>query len=75
MDAADQSPEGYTFKLSVENTTSGAAQDSGFTLPTPATATSDKVGDINFKPITFNRGRNIRDHDSGADSEIRGSEL
>ena len=52
-DAADQSPEGYTFKLSVENTTSGAAQDSGFTLPTPATATSDKVGDINFKPITF----------------------
>lgn len=52
-DAAAQSPEGYTFELSVKNTTSGAAQDSGFTLPTPATATSDKDGDINFDPITF----------------------
>lgn len=52
-DAADQSPEGYTFELSVKNTTSGAAQDSGFTLPTPATATSDKDGDINFGAITF----------------------
>ena len=52
-DAANQSPEGYTFELSVKNTTSGAAQDSGFTLPTPATATSDKDGDINFGAITF----------------------
>ena len=37
----------------LKNTTSGAAQDSGFTLPTPATATSDKDGDINFGAITF----------------------
>ena len=52
-DAAAQSPEGYTFELSVKNTTSGAAQDSGFTLPTPATATSEANGDIDFGAITF----------------------
>lgn len=52
-DAAAQSLEGYTFELSVKNTTSGAAQDSGFTLPTPATATSDANGDIDFDAITF----------------------
>ncbi len=52
-DAAAQSPEGYTFELSVKNTTSGAAQDSGFTLPMPATATSDANGDIDFGAITF----------------------
>lgn len=52
-DAAAQSPEGYTFELSVKNTTDGAAQDSGFTLPTPATATSEANGDIDFGAITF----------------------
>ena len=51
--ADDESPEGYTFTLSVKNTTSGAEPDSGFTLPTPAEAASDENGDIDFKAITF----------------------
>lgn len=52
-DAADQSPEGYTFELSVKNTTSGADRKSGFTLPNPAIATSDAKGDIDFGAIIF----------------------
>lgn len=51
--ADHQSLAGYTFTLSVKNTTDGAAQDSGFTLPTPAEAASDANGDIDFDAITF----------------------
>lgn len=51
--ADHQSLAGYTFTLSVKNTTDGAAQDSGFTLPTPAEAASDANGDIDFGAITF----------------------
>ena len=51
--ADDESPEDYTFTLSVKNTTNGAESDSGFTLPTPAEAASDENGDINFGAITF----------------------
>lgn len=51
--ADHQSLAGYTFTLSVKNTTDGAEPDSGFTLPTSATAASDANGDIDFDAITF----------------------